>query len=207
MAVSFPLTFPMTIGIERMTWVAQSLVSVHQSPFTGAQEVQAHQGNWWEAIVTISTLDSVTESDDWISFLVSLNGREGTFLFGDPVKISPRGTALGTPLVKGASQIGGELITDGWNINQTNTLLAGDYIQLGAASSSRLHMVKQNASSDGSGNITIDIFPSLRESPVDNSVIVINNTKGLFRLSSDSSSWEITSPTLYGVSFAIIEAF
>lgn len=209
MAITYPLTFPTSVVIERINWQSKSLVSVSQSEFTGAQEVQVHGGGagWWEGVVSIAPLNTIAESDEWVSFLISLNGREGTFLMGDPLKTAPRGTALGTPLVNGASQTGVSLITDGWTASQTGVLLAGDLIQVGTGSLSRLHMVKEDADADGSGNSTIEIFPNLRESPSDGSAITISSPVGKFRLSSDTSSWDITHPNITNLSFAILEAF
>ncbi len=68
---------------------------------------------------------------------------------GDPVNTSPRGAATGTPLVKGASQTGNTLTTDGWTTGVTGILKAGDWIQLGTGSTSTLHKLQQAADSDG----------------------------------------------------------
>lgn len=207
MSLSYPFNFPTTGGLTKVTWMAKSLVSVNQSEFTGQQEVQRHQGQWWEAVVSVSTLETIDESEDWISFLVGLNGREGTFLMGDPVITAPRGTASGGGLIKGASQTGNTLETDDWGFNQGLLFKAGDLIQLGTAGTSRLHKVLIDAASDGSGNATLEIFPGLRESPVDDSAIVIANPKGLFRLAQDVSQWDMTPPLRYEISFAVMEAF
>lgn len=207
MALTFPLAFPDMGMIEKLSWRAKSIVSANRSIFTGAREVQRHQGQWWEAVVSIVELNSIDESENWISFLLALNGRENTFLFGDPVATSPRGTALGSGVVNGASQIGNELITNGWTPSQGTLFKAGDFIQLGTAGTSRLHKILQDVASDVSGNATLDIFPILRESPVDASAITVTNTKGVFSLAQDISNWDLTPPLRYGISFAIEEAF
>jgi len=207
MAITYPFAFPITGGLKKVRWMAKSVVSMHQSEFTGAQEVQRHQGQWWEAVISVVQLKSVEESEAWITFLVGLNGMEGTFLMGDPISTSPRGTALGTPVINGASQTGNSLDTDGWTASQGSLFKAGDFIQLGTAGTSRLHKVLTDTSSDGGGNATLDLFPGLRESPGDGATIVTSNPKGLFRLAQNITEWEISPPTKYGISFAAVEAF
>ena len=212
MAISFPLTFPTVTGIASATLRKRSVVSVTGSPFTGIEQTQVFPGQWWEAEITLPPFTSRASFETWNTFLISLNGKEGTFLFGDPAGTSPRGVGTGTPLVKGASQSGGALITDGWTVSQTGILLAGDWFQLGSGSSTRLYKVLTDANSDGSGNATFDIWPDLRgdQIPADNATIVVSSAKGLFRLSTNEHNWDITgtaSHKIYsGMTFPIMEA-
>ena len=73
-------------------------------------------------------------AEDWLATLLSLNGMQGTFYFGDTILKAPRGTALGTPLVDGPGQFGQTLIVDGFPINSNGLLLPGDWFQLGVGS-------------------------------------------------------------------------
>jgi intracellular sulfur oxidation DsrE/DsrF family protein len=54
--------------------------------------------------------------------------------------------------------------------------------------------------------MTLDIWPRLRESPADNAVVVTSNTVGLFRLASNDSEWNVNEATVYGITFAAVEA-
>ncbi len=139
-----------------------------------------------------------------VAALCSLNGREGTFLFGDSGNPTARGTATGTPLVKGANQTGEDLLTDGWTAGVTGILKAGDWIQLGSSSTARLYKVLADANSDGSGNATLTVWPRLSpvQVPVDNSAIVVSAAKGLFRLMTDGQDWDKDRASLYGVRFS-----
>lgn len=184
----------------------RTIAGISKSPFSGSQQVQEFQ-EWWEGEISLPPLDTTVKQDTWLAFLASLRGITGTFLFGDPIKTSVRGIGTGTPLVKGASQTGKELITDGWTTSQTGILLAGDYIQIGTGTSTRLHRLTQDANSDGSGNATLDIFPRLREAPADNAVITLTNCKGTFRLASNEQSWDFSPGDLItGITFPIMEA-
>ena len=83
----------------------------------------------------------------------------------------------------------------------TGTLKAGDYIQLGAGSSARLHQVLLDQ--DGSGSL--EIWPALR-ADYSSATVVFNNAKGVFRLSNNVTSWSINNASAYGISFEAVEA-
>lgn len=101
--------------------------------------------------------------------------------------------AASTPLTNGASQTGSSLITDGWANSQTGLLKKGDIFTVGGVysvnpvsyqSTGRLQqfVVTADATSDGSGNSTISISPSIVTSgalqtvdaaPADGAVITV----------------------------------
>ena len=205
MAITYPLTLPSHTGIRNITLRAVNTVGLTQSPFTYAQQAVAHSGQRWEVDVTLPAMNRA-DAEQWVAFLVSLRGRFGTFTLGDPVGASPRGSAGGTPLVNGASQIGGTLNIDGCTASQTGWLKAGDYIQLGTAGSATLHKVLADVDSNGSGQVTVDIWPYIRTAPSDNATVVVTNTIGRFRLASDEQNWSIRETALYGITFGGVEA-
>lgn len=204
MALSYPLSLP-SKGPARMVFRGGSVVGVSASPFSREQQVYAHQGDWWEVDVSLPPMERAN-AEAWIGFLLGLNGREGTFLLGDPVNTATRGVGTGSPLVKGASQTGKTLLTDGWTISQTGILKAGDWLQLGSGSSTRLHKIVQDADSDGSGNATLEIWPRLRESPADNAALTVASAKGLWRLAGNLREWSLERAGKYGLSFNAVEA-
>jgi hypothetical protein len=194
MAISYPLNTPTTIGIESIELRARNAVAVSQSPFTYKQQVVAHQGQTWEASVNIPSVRRDLAAD-WKAMLVALKGPVGTFLLGDPDYATPRGTVSGTPTLSGTA--GDSTVS----VTMTGTLLAGDYIQLGTGSATRLHqvLVDQN----GSGNL--EIWPDLR-STYSGETIIYSNPKGIFRLAQSVTSWSIDNASFYGISFEAIEA-
>jgi hypothetical protein len=204
MAISYPVIFP-NLGIRSMNIRAKSIVGVSQSPFTGQQQVYKHQGQWWEAEVSLPPMQRV-DAEQVAAFLLKMNGQYGTFLLGDPANIAPRGVGTGTPLVKGGSQTGDTLITDGWTINTTGILKAGDWIQLGSSSTARLYKVLDDVNSNSSGEATLTLWPNLRSSPSDNASIVVNTPRGLWRLSSNETQYSIDEASVYGITFACVEA-
>lgn len=180
MTITYPLTLP-NLGIARIEMRGIERSAISASPFTGSQQVMKHSGQWWEADVTLPPLKR-DEAEIWIAFLLSLRGHYGTFTMGDPMGATPQGSASttpGTPLVNGASQTGATLTIDGCPASATGYLKAGDYIQLGYGTSTRLHKVVADVDTDASGGATLDIWPSIRTAPADNATVIVSNTVGL----------------------------
>lgn len=204
MAISYPVNFP-AVGIRSMTIRARNVVGISASPFTGQQQVYKHQGQWWESEVTLPPMKRA-DAEQVVAFLISLSGRFGTFLLGDNANTSPRGVGTGTPLVNGGGQTGDTLITDGWTTSQTGILKAGDWIQLGSGAGTRLHKVLEDANSDGSGNATFTLWPNLRLVPSNDDPLIVSSPKGIWRLSSNETEFSIDEASIYGITFACIEA-
>ncbi len=201
MAVSYPLTIPPSPGFGRARFELVSNVAVFESPLSRVEQVLERDGARWSAVFTVATMRRGADTGAWTAFFSSLRGRRGTFNGYDPLATSPRGSAGGTPLVKGAGQTGNSLITDGWPANQSGVLLKGDYIQVNA----RFHMVVEDADSDGGGNATLEIEPKVRESPPDNAAITTTNPKVKMRLIDNRVGWDEALAQIYGFSFAAME--
>ena len=193
MAISYPLDTPTSIGIESIELRAVNSVATSQSPYTYKQQIVSHGGQKWEASVTIPSVRR-DKAAQWKAMLVALKGPTGTFLLGDPDYATPQGTVSSCTLT-------GDAGDDSPSVVMTGTLIAGDYIQLGAGSSSKLHQVLTDQSGDGS----IDIWPPLR-STYSGVTVIFNSPKGVFRLANNVTSWSINNASAYGISFEAVEA-
>ena len=203
--ITYPLELPGIPRIRRISLMGESRVGMFASPFTSQPQVQEYQGDRWAASVTLHEMDRAP-AEEWAAFFLSLNGKLGTFLMGDPAGKIPRGSVLGTPLVDGGGQTGKELLTKGWIANSTGIFLAGDYIQSGTGVTTRLHKNLKDVDADGSGNATLDLYPRLRESPADNDSIIVSDCKGTFRLADNVTRIEIERSKIYGFAFNAVEA-
>lgn len=201
---TYPLALPSS-SFASIQIRMESVTSMDESPFTFSQQVFEHQGQRWAADVTLPPMKRAN-AQQWSAWFGLLRGRSKTFLMGDPLGATPQGSAGGTPLVNGADQTGANLIIDGASAGQSGWLLAGDYIQLGTGSTSRLHMVTEDTDTDGGGNATIPVWPDIRTSPADDATVTLTNTKGIWRLNDNVSRWDINNASVYGVSFAAVEA-
>lgn len=209
MAITFPLTLPTTGDIVAATVRACSTVGQSESIFTKSRQTYVHQAEWWELDVEVSPMFRA-DAAEWMAFLASLNGLEGTFLAGDSAGATPRGVATGTPVVNGASQSGKTLSTRGWTAGVTGILLPQDWIQIGTGASTHLHMVVQSADSasgsPGAGVASLEIWPRLRSSPADGAAIVVSSAKGLWRLADNRREWSVVGGGIYGIRFSCVEA-
>jgi hypothetical protein len=202
---TYPLTLPAHSGIRSVELRAINAVIYEMSPFTFSGQAQASAGQMWQADVTLPPMKRA-DAEIWVAWLVSLRGKFGTFLLGDPLCATPQGSIGGTPLVNGAGQTGETLQIDGCTANVTNWLKAGDYIQLGSGSTATLHKVLANANSNGSGQVTLSLWPHVRTAPADNAAVTVTNAVGRFRLSSNETTWSISEASIYGITFGAMEA-
>ncbi len=204
MPIIYPLALPATPGFRRWSFSPISVNAAVASVFTLQTQIQTHAGMRWRGGFTLPPMRT-TEAQAWIAFFLKLNGLQGTFLLGDPDGKVARGSLLGTPLVDGGSQTGQELVTKNWDVGENGVLLAGDYIQLGTGLNARLYKVLNNVDSDSGGSATIDIWPQLRQSPLDNDPPITTNPQGLFRLASNEFTWDVSVAAFYGLGFSTVE--
>jgi hypothetical protein len=162
------------------------------SPFTYKQQTHSYDGQMWEADVTLPPMNR-DDAESWVSFLMSLKGRAGTFLLYDPSAKSARGTATSATVTGSAGD-------DSLSVVMTGTLKAGDYIQIGSASDATLHKVLVDQDGDG----TLEVWPKLRKDRT--SVAVdLTSASGLFRLASNETAWSVDNASFFGISFGATE--
>jgi hypothetical protein len=150
---------------------------VFQSPLTKAVQTAARNGNHWQLSMTFRNKKDANRGE-LQGFIAQLHGSEHRFTWGPGETI--RGTGAGSPLVNGGSASGFTMATDGWGNSQT-VLKRGDYFGVNG----ELKMCTADATTNGSGQVTLSFFPELRESPADNAVITISNPTGIFMLLDD----------------------
>ena len=193
MAISYPLSLPTNVGMASIELRAKNTVAVSMSPFTYKQQTHSYDGQMWEADVTLPPMNR-DDAESWVSFLMSLKGRAGTFLLYDPSARSVRGTAT-------AINVTGAVGDDSLTVNSSNgTLKAGDYIQLGAAIDATLHKVLV----DYSGSGDLEVWPKLRKARTGVDAVLVD-ASGLFRLASNETAWSVDNASFFGISFGATE--
>lgn len=192
MSVSYPLTLPTgtypnsnpfsfrsyQMGIEKAT-------STKDSPFSLKRKVFQNSGARWRLALTYPPL-SRYQAKELEGFLHALEGEVGTFWFGDPMMSTPAGIATGTPVLSGSHAAGLSSVSiTGFTTSTSNIVRRGDHFQLG----DNLHVFLNDANSDGSGNVTVDISPRLRVTHSNGTSVVLNNAKTKFRLEGNFVRW------------------
>ena len=185
-----------------------SIVGSTKGPFNAIQQ----RFNWRQGVWAWSvSYPPIRERHwpDWEGFLFACNGISGVFQIGDPRRQSPRGSVAGSPVVFGENQTGYNLVTSAWTPNANGVLLRGDYIQIGY----RLHVVTAAVNAGSDGTATIPIWPPIRETPNGGGgsppvydPVITSNTKGLWRMSSNSASFIQRPDRFFMLTFEIEDA-
>lgn len=208
MAITYPIAFPSAPAPRSITFHAESVVGLQRSLFSGVQTVYSHSGEWFEASVLMPPMLRA-QAEEWIAFLLKLNGKEGTFLMGDPVSTTPRGSwAWGSPdaSVNGAHAAGLKTIAlKDFVVGATGK--AGDWIQFGSGSSTSLHKVVEDFTVGAGGGVSIEIWPRTKQALSNGDRFVVSSAKGLWRLKENRRSWSIEEAQVFGLSFDIMQAF
>lgn len=205
MTISYPLSLPASRGIRSIAFAPASVVGISESPFTFEQQAYQHFGERWSARIDLVPMER-DEAEPWIAFLLSLKGRYGTFLLGDPAGATAQGTWAGSsPVVNGAHAARSATLNVR-NLPSSAQWAAGDWLQLGSGSSARLHKVLAAGGPSGSpSEATLDLWPRTRTTYADGDAITIASAKGVFRLAGNQVQWSIEEIN-YGLSFECVEA-
>lgn len=144
--------------------------AISESSFTRKRQVvtlSAGTSDRWEGFVTTPRLQSANRIA-LVNWLFD-TGLYGQFTMPHPDYSAPA-SAQSNGSVLGGSQTGISLIADGFS-NSTLILAKGEYFQIG----NEFKRVTADATSNGSGEVTINFLPALRVSPDDNDTLVLNN--------------------------------
>lgn len=181
-----PLAFP-SVGIQSINMRLKRSVAVSESAFSYEQQAYDFGGARWEAEITLPPLTH-TEARSVEAFLIALKGRSGTFTFGHPLHNISKSISLSA-----ATAVRDQTLTvTGASVD------AGNYFQLG----NYLYMVTE----DWSGSGAMSIQPPMREVVANSTALDFTLPKSTWRLASNDVGWSTNSASLYGFSFACIEA-
>ena len=195
-------TIPTTVGFSSVEFGLENNNQVFESPLSNSIQVSELTGARWYATFNLPPMKK-DNALEYIGFLQRLQGRVHSFFGYDANHRSPSGTIAGsTLLVNGADQTGTSLILDG-GANSTLVLKAGDFFSV----NNELKMVTANATTDGSGDVTVNFVPSLRSSPSNDASITTVNPVCTMKLTGDSTTYSINTSSIYGISFSGVEVF
>jgi hypothetical protein len=185
-----------------MDWGIITNSQTFRSPLSGSVQTLELPGARWRVTLTFNNLKRA-ERAALKAFLAQLRGPAGRFTLHNFAEPTPQGAATGTPLVNGASQTGASLATDGWTPNITGILKAGDYFAVGG----ELKIITADASSNGSGQATLEFEPPLRASPADNASITTSQPTATFMLQDDDQARGAYKGAVGSYSFTALESW
>lgn len=173
-------SFPTDVGIASMTMRMRSSVAVSTSPFTYDQQVFAHQGARWEAEVQMPPMVKAN-AQTYEAFFTRLNGMEHTFSMANPLHNTVAAGSISGSVRK--TKVTGSL----------SGASVGDYFSVGGS----IHIITSLS--------PLEIMPPLRDN-LTNATVDFSLPSGTWRLASNEVSWTINQASIYGFSFACVEA-
>ncbi len=166
--------------------------AVFSSALTASAQTLDRGGLKWQAVYTYTELrgDDRGVMMGLIAELRAQANRLRVSVYDNP----KRGLYGGTPLVDGAAQTGSSLSIKGCTINITNWIRKGDYFSVDVNGEHELKMATADVNSDGTGLATLLFEPRLREDPLDDAVIfvedgVLAKPQGIFMMSEPEQNW------------------
>lgn len=200
MSITYPLTLP-SHQFQSVVWNEETGNVASSSHYDGDTQIFSFDRNRWGARVSLKPLKP-HEFALWHAIMGKLRGPLGTFWLGPTLQREPAGTPTGAPFTAGATTFGAdEIAIDGCTPDVTDWLKAGDFFQIG----NRLYLNCDDADTDSSGETTLTAWPKAR-SHSDNSEVITDNPKGVFRLVPESVGWTEANTHVIGFSFVCVEA-
>jgi hypothetical protein len=207
MAISYPLSIPTHTGISSFELRAINATAYSASPFTFAGTSYEYAGKAWQLDIDLPAMKR-ENAEIWISWLLSMKGRKGTFYAGDFQAVTPRGSARNSDnaALNSAVSSGSALSFDGAPVSTNNYLKSGDYIQVGTGASRQLFKCLEDVNTNSSGEASVEVWPNVRTSISNNASLTFESAQGVFRLASNEVSFSVNELAAYGLSFGAMEA-
>ena len=193
------ITLPSNYDAASMTWRLVHPSQNNVSQWTGSRQVVAYSRGWWECQFELPPIVGTANFNPWRSFISAMRGSVNDVQI--PVDPTAQSALANTVSVKGGSQYGRSLATDGWPVS-TTILTAGQFVTIG----DQLLQLTANVTSDGSGNATITFEPYIRVSPADDAVIEYKNPYCLMYLQ-EEPSYSVQAGYIYSLSLNLRECF
>ena len=193
--IVYPLDMP-TGNIANIEFSQESSQQVSEAPRSFARNVTDWGGERWRVQVTIQRMDYV-DTAPWRAFFSRMRGSVGSFLMnpygqGGSAQLGKWNDVLTRTLNVKTPQPGigqdHRLTLTSSIMRLTDAFKAGDFIQLGSGSNSRLHMIMDDITLD-KNDVTINVWPKPKANVLNDRVVVVNQPRGVFYFRDPLASW------------------
>lgn len=221
----------------QVTWHLEANTAAFVSPFTRAAQTVELAGARWVCDMTFPQMTEARWRPYHV-WLAKMRGQAGRVYFGPPHytgSTAPTWTpdpsatmcdsdvitcdsatvtcdecalsAWGSPVIAGSGQRGYSVRTSGW-VNDITVLMAGDYFSYDTSVGRTLHMVVEDATSDGHGIARITVEPPIRTSPDDATEIETQTPTCIMALqASMTGAPSFSAPLRVAAALQLVEAF
>ncbi len=198
------IVLPTALSITRMTWSQQRNDIEFRSMF-GAQAIEVSAPLWAVSLEVTTKRDSDPMVGEWKTLLMKLRGRVNQLALYDMGRPVPLGTmrgamTLSVAVVQGDTAL--NIVATGGN---AQTILKGDMLGIGSTITQQVAMATADATSDGAGNILVNIEPPIRNAFSIGEVVTWDKPKALFRRTDSKVDWDYSSIFVSGFSLDLLE--
>lgn len=188
---NFKVKYANDITPETVTLTPITLAQTFDSPFTGHHTSYIHQGQYWKLEMTMHNLKN-KEAKLYKDFFAKLNHSENDFYFipllekDITVYGGTQSDVTGITTDGSTSSQSGSIAIQGLDTSESDVLTSGTYVEI----DSQLFYIKENATSDGSGDTTLSVWPNTRETIADATAVRTAYPRGTFKLVSGAPSFK-----------------
>lgn len=169
------------------------------------RQVRSRGGQRWMLNVSFPPMTRA-EFAPIYAFSVKQKGQYETFTYVPPTISTTRGSSGETPVVKGAISAGAVTANvDGLTASTSNILRAGDFIKF--SDHTKIYMVTDDMSSDGSGDATLNFHPAATEAIPNNATITIASVPFTVSFQDDVREYGTNYTNLYSYEINLIEVY
>jgi hypothetical protein len=174
---------PTGLSVASQKWIQQRNDVEFRSMF-GAQAQEA-SGPLWSSVITAS----LKRPELWQALLMQLRGKTNQLALWNMGRPQPLGTMRGSMTLGTTAQGATSLVITAAG-QASKTLLAGDYLGVGSGLTQQVVMVCADATSNGSGVITVTTEPALRNAFASGAGVTWYRPCALFRRKDSTAQWE-----------------
>lgn len=202
------LTIPTGLKVKRIEWGQRRADLEFGSGDTGVSQVRLLAPARWYAAIVCPDYLSPANAAIWRDLTLRLQGRVNQLAMYDMSNPAPRGTMRGTLTLASAAAQGATTLSITGGVSQAGTtLLAGDWIGVGAGATRQLVNVAADATANGSGVISVTISQPMRLAQLIAAAVTWDKPTALFRQTGSESTWSFERKARSGHSLDLIESW
>lgn len=169
----------------------------------GAQVLEGSPPLWGVSLT--ATPHKESDAGTWQAMLMQLRGKTNQLSLYNIARPVPLGTMRGTMTLNSSAAQGATTLSIVASGENSKTLLQGDYLGVGTGTTTQVVMVVTNATSNGSGVISVTIEPPLRNDHSGAASVTWNAPTALFRSREAPAKWEYQGGVVDGLMLDLIE--
>ena len=196
------ITFPESLKVARCSWGQQRNDVAFRSGF-GAQSVELSSPLW---VVTLEASPGrERDGGGWQALGMQLRGQTVQLELWNHARPVPLGTMRGTMTLNSAAAQGATTLSIVATGQASKTLLQGDFLGIGDGLTQQVVMVVSDATSDGSGIISVTVEPGLRNAFLSGEAVTWDKPKALFRRVNSKFGWQNYAAVVEGFTLDLLE--